>query len=112
MIRLAASVAALTLLTASQGSAEMAAGVLRCSTTESELTWQGSSPADLVELGSKCGLSSADQGCPTTPNEFLSFAERKKCRGTRAGPEVGFVCTGSLNQVKKAIEDLCKALFP
>jgi len=111
MIRLAASVAALTLLTASPGHADMAAGVLRCSDTENELTWQGSSPADLLELGSKCGSSSAGR-CLTTPNEFLSLAERKKCRGTRSGPEVVFVCTGSLNQVKKAIEDLCKALFP
>ena len=110
MSRLAVSVAALTLLTASPGSADMAAGVLTCSRTEGEITWQGSSPADLLELGSRCGSSTS--ACLTSPNDFLALAERKKCRGTRSGPEVVFVCTGSLNQVKKAIDDLCKSLFP
>ena len=33
-------------------------------------------------------------------------------QGHRSGTLVGFVCTGNFNQVKKAIEDLCKALFP
>jgi hypothetical protein len=112
MIKLAASLAALGLLTIGTAKADMAAGVLQCSSTESALTWEGASPSDLLLLGSKCGFSSSEEACPTTPNEFLSLAERKKCRGTRSGTLVAFVCTGSLNQVKKAIEDLCKALFP
>ena len=89
----------------------MAAGVLRCSNTISELTWEGSTPSDVLRLGAKCGAG-AEQRCPTDPADFLDLAERKKCRGAVSGNQVAFVCTGSLNQVKKAIEDLCKALFP
>ena len=89
----------------------MAAGVLRCSNSISELTWEGSTPSDVLRLGAKCGAG-PEQSCPTSPADFLEFAERKKCRGTVFRSQVAFVCTGSLNQVKKAIEDLCKALFP
>jgi hypothetical protein len=112
MIKLATAVAALTLLTMGTAIADMAAGTLECSSTVNELTWDGASPSDLLLLGSKCGFTSSAQACPTTPNDFLELAERKKCRGARSGPLVAFVCTGSENQVKKAIEDLCRALFP
>jgi hypothetical protein len=110
MVRLAILIAAFVLLAAGTARADMAAGVLECSGTNSELTWQGASPQDLLLLGSKCGFS--EHECPTTSTEFLELAEKRKCRGERDGPLVGFVCTGNDSQVKKAIEDLCKALFP
>jgi hypothetical protein len=110
MIKLASSIAAFILLAVGVARADMAAGVLDCSSSNSELTWQGASPQDLLLEGSKCGFSA--QPCLTTSTDFLELAEKKKCRGDRAGPLVGFVCTGNENQVKKAIEDLCKALFP
>jgi len=113
MLRLGLSVAALAMLGMGAASADMIAGTFFCSQNPArhELVWQGASPADIFEQGSRCG--SETRSCNANQSQaFLNEAEDRKCEATTSGTDVSFVCTGKVNQLKKHVDALCEQTIP
>lgn len=111
MLRLASSIAALSVLAIGTASADMIAGVFHCSGSQSELVWQGAAPAGVLLERSRCGFR-AGQACTTSLAELLTLVEKRGCKGAISGTSLGFVCTGDSNRLENVAGDLCKAVIP
>jgi hypothetical protein len=114
MVKLLAGAAGtLSLLVIDAPSADMVAGVFRCSSTESQLIWEAASPDSLLMRGSQCGFNGNQVACPTTTSDLLDLVEKKSCKGARAGSTVEFVCArNNENDIEKIIGDFCEAVIP
>jgi hypothetical protein len=107
MLRLATSVAVVTLLGMGTAAADMIAGTFFCTGNRSELLWQGSAPSGVLTQNSRCGAVGISCG-NNKFNNFVDLLNQKKCVSYDAEDGVAFVCTDKANKLTKHIDDLCK----